>query len=146
MDKKTMFNEALAKLVSYATAHDKLITMEDVKSFFNGLIDDDSQYKLIYDYLSINKIEIKGFTPSDDNIFDDSHGMNAISENIAKDENGQSQEETDFIKMYMDDMDALYPQYGFARHKGYGTAAHYAALREYGPSPIHRPTYLRKMH
>lgn len=107
MDKKTMFNEALAKLVSYATAHDNLITMEDVKSFFNSLIDDDSQYKLIYDYLSINKIEIKGFTPSDDNIFDDSHGMNAISENIAKDENGQSQEETDFIKMYMDDMDAL---------------------------------------
>ena len=107
MDKKTMFNEALAKLVSYATAHDNLITMEDVKSFFNGLIDDDSQYKLIYDYLSINKIEIKGFTPSDDNIFDDSHGMNAISENIAKDENGQSQEETDFIKMYMDDMDTL---------------------------------------
>ena len=107
MDKKTMFNEALAKLVSYATAHDNLITMEDVKSFFNGLIDDDSQYKLTYDYLSINKIEIKGFTPSDDNIFDDSHGMNAISENIAKDENGQSQEETDFIKMYMDDMDAL---------------------------------------
>lgn len=102
-----MFNEALTKLVSYATAHDNLITMEDVKSFFNGLIDDDSQYKLIYDYLSINKIEIKGFTPSDDNIFDDSHGMNAISENIAKDENGQSQEETDFIKMYMDDMDAL---------------------------------------
>lgn len=107
MDKKTMFNEALAKLVSYATAHDNLITMEDVKSFFNDLIDDDSQYKLIYDYLSINKIEIKGFTPSDDNIFDDSHGMNAISENIAKDENGQSQEETDFIKMYMDDMGAL---------------------------------------
>lgn len=107
MDKKTMFNEALVKLVSYATAHDNLITMEDVKSFFNGLIDDDSQYKLIYDYLSINKIEIKGFTPSDDNIFDDSHGMNAISENIAKDENGQSQEETDFIKMYMDDMGAL---------------------------------------
>ena len=107
MDKKPMFNEALAKLVSYATAHDNLITMEDVKSFFNGLIDDDSQYKLIYDYLSINKIEIKGFTPSDDNIFDDSHGMNAISENIAKDENGQSQEETDFIKMYMDDMGAL---------------------------------------
>lgn len=107
MDKKTMFNEALAKLVSYATAHDNLITMEDVKSFFNGLIDDDSQYKLIYDYLSINKIEIKGFTPSDDNIFDDSHGMNAISENIAKDENGQSQEETYFIKMYMDDMGAL---------------------------------------
>ena len=39
-----------------------------------------------------------------------------------------------------------YPQYGFEKHKGYGTAAHYAALREHGPSPAHRPTYLRKMH
>ena len=47
---------------------------------------------------------------------------------------------------FMEDMDALYPQYGFAAHKGYGTAAHYAALREYGPCPIHRPTYLRKVH
>ena len=47
---------------------------------------------------------------------------------------------------FMDDMDAPYPEYGFATHKGYGTKAHYAALREFGPSPIHRPTYLRKMH
>ena len=39
-----------------------------------------------------------------------------------------------------------YPQYGFEKHKGYGTAAHYAAIREYGPCPIHRPTFLRKLH
>ena len=47
---------------------------------------------------------------------------------------------------YMYDMDALYPEYGFAKHKGYGTAAHYEALRKYGPSPIHRMSFLRKMH
>ena len=47
---------------------------------------------------------------------------------------------------FMLDMDELYPQYGFAAHKGYGTAAHYTALRQFGPCPIHRPTYLRKMH
>lgn len=47
---------------------------------------------------------------------------------------------------YMLELDALYPQYGFARHKGYGTKAHYDALRRYGPCPQHRPTYLRKMH
>ena len=35
-----------------------------------------------------------------------------------------------------------YPQYGFDRHKGYGTKAHYAALREYGPCPAHRPSFL----
>ena len=39
-----------------------------------------------------------------------------------------------------------YPQYGFEQHKGYGTKAHYAALRAYGPSPIHRPSFLKKMH
>ena len=47
---------------------------------------------------------------------------------------------------FMLELDAQYPQYGFARHKGYGTRAHYDALREYGPSPAHRPSYLRKMH
>ena len=47
---------------------------------------------------------------------------------------------------FMLELDARYPQYGFAKHKGYGTAAHYAALREYGPCEQHRPTYLRKMH
>lgn len=39
------------------------------------------------------------------------------------------------------ELDALYPQYGFARHKGYGTAAHLAALREHGATPIHRRSF-----
>lgn len=38
-------------------------------------------------------------------------------------------------------MDKQYPQYGFAKHKGYGTAAHYEALDRYGPAPIHRMSY-----
>lgn len=38
-------------------------------------------------------------------------------------------------------LDARYPQYGFARHMGYGTAAHLAALRRYGPCPAHRRSY-----
>ena len=47
---------------------------------------------------------------------------------------------------YMRRMAETYPQYGFEKHKGYGTAAHYAAIRAYGPSPIHRPSFLKKMH
>ena len=46
----------------------------------------------------------------------------------------------------MCELDVQYPGYGFARHKGYGTAAHYAALRELGPCPAHRLSFLRKMH
>ena len=39
--------------------------------------------------------------------------------------------------------DRLYPEYGFAKHKGYGTKAHMEALRKYGPAPIHRKQFIR---
>lgn len=39
-----------------------------------------------------------------------------------------------------------YPEYGFEIHKGYGTKAHYEALRNFGPSPIHRMTFLKKFY
>ena len=39
-----------------------------------------------------------------------------------------------------------YPQYGFDIHKGYGTKAHYAALTEYGASPVHRLSFLKKFY
>lgn len=41
----------------------------------------------------------------------------------------------------MDDYDQTWPAYGFARHRGYATAAHVAALREHGPCPIHRRSF-----
>lgn len=47
---------------------------------------------------------------------------------------------------YMLEMAEKYPGYHFEKHKGYGTKLHYEALREYGPSEIHRPSFLRKMH
>ncbi len=47
---------------------------------------------------------------------------------------------------YMLEIAQQYPQYGFDIHKGYGTKAHYAALTEHGPSPIHRMTFLRKFY
>ena len=38
-----------------------------------------------------------------------------------------------------------YPQYGFEAHKGYGTKLHYTRLREFGPSPVHRRSFLKKL-
>lgn len=46
----------------------------------------------------------------------------------------------------MQEMAETYPQYGFEIHKGYGTKAHYAALREFGACPIHRMTFLKKFY
>src|SRR5271163_1938195 len=41
----------------------------------------------------------------------------------------------------MEEYDQLYPQYGLAQHKGYGTPEHLAALRQHGPTPLHRFSY-----
>lgn len=47
---------------------------------------------------------------------------------------------------YMLKMAEEYPGFGFDIHKGYGTKAHYAALQEFGPCPIHRKTFLKKLY
>ena len=41
--------------------------------------------------------------------------------------------------------DKKYPEYNFAKHKGYGTAEHMDAIRQYGPSEVHRPSFLKKL-
>lgn len=46
---------------------------------------------------------------------------------------------------YMEEMAELYPQYQFEKHKGYPTKLHYELLREHGPCPIHRRTFLKKL-
>lgn len=43
------------------------------------------------------------------------------------------------------ELDKEYPQYQFAKHKGYGTALHASLIREYGPSPVHRMSFLKKI-
>ena len=47
---------------------------------------------------------------------------------------------------YMEEMAKQYPQYGFEIHKGYGTKAHYEALRTYGHCDLHRVTFLKKFY
>ncbi|MBQ4552194.1 MAG: ribonuclease HII [Clostridia bacterium] len=44
----------------------------------------------------------------------------------------------------LEELDKLYPEYGFVKHKGYGTPQHIAALREFGPCPAHRMTFIGK--
>ncbi len=46
---------------------------------------------------------------------------------------------------YMLHLDSLYPQYGFSKHKGYGTVEHINAIKKYGLSPVHRKSFLKKI-
>ena len=43
------------------------------------------------------------------------------------------------------ELDKEYPQYGFAQHKGYGTKAHYEAIKRYGVLPVHRRSFLKNL-
>ena len=42
----------------------------------------------------------------------------------------------------MEEYDSIYPEYGFAKNKGYGSEEHRKALKEYGPTPIHRKSFI----
>ncbi len=45
----------------------------------------------------------------------------------------------------MVDYDTVYPEYGFASNKGYGAKAHLEALKKYGPTPIHRQSFIKNL-
>lgn len=45
----------------------------------------------------------------------------------------------------METYDQIFPEYGFAKHKGYGTKEHVEAIKKYGPSPIHRATFIKNL-
>lgn len=106
MDKKILFQKALTSLVEYAATKHNHITMEEVKQHFTDLIDDDSQYLFIYDYLATNKIEVEGFHCSALNLSDNStnHALQDSDTAIL-----ESEEELTFIRMYMSDLEMIEP-------------------------------------
>lgn len=105
MDKKVLFNETLTSLVEFAAANNNEITMDDVKIYFKDLIDDDSQYQFIYDYLAVNKIKIEGFEPS----IDIDESVSSESDSTDSSNVFESEEELAFIDMYMNEISDISP-------------------------------------
>jgi ribonuclease HII len=84
------------------------------------------------DYLLVDAMTIETLLPQRPLIHGDALSRSiAAASIVAKVERDRS----------MSEWDARYPEYGFARHKGYGTAEHLQALEEYGPTPEHRMSY-----
>lgn len=118
MDKKTLFSETLTSLVEFAATQSNKITFNDIKLYFKDLIDDDSQYKFIYDYLAINKISVDEFDldTTTQNIFlgdtasgitSDESGFSLSDSTVVSSMPAESEEELAFIQMYMDEMNLL---------------------------------------
>lgn len=96
MDKKILFNDALASIVEFAGANGNTITMDDVKLYFGNIIEDDAQYKFILEYLNTNKIKVEGYTPT---------------EQVSTESEGslESEEELAFVEMYMTELESIPP-------------------------------------
>lgn len=111
MDKKTLFNNALTKLVEFAATKENKIAISDVKSFFDGIIDDDSQYHFIYDYLTTNKIIIEGISsPEDIKDVEEEKSFEEEFNNVSDtDYSIDSETEMSFVNMYMAEMDSIPP-------------------------------------
>lgn len=111
MDKKTLFNNALTKLVEFAATKENKIAISDVKSFFDGIIDDDSQYHFIYDYLTTNKIIIEGISsPEDIKDVEEEKTFEEEFNNVSDtDYSIDSETEMSFVNMYMAEMDSIPP-------------------------------------
>lgn len=112
MDKKILFNEALTSLVDFSAKNGNELTTEDVKIHFKDLIDDDSQYQFIYDYLAVNNIKVSDAKTSDNNIFSSLNNDDTQNTQLS-DENSnnftESEEELSFINMYMEDLNNIPP-------------------------------------
>lgn len=98
MDKKVLFNDALASIVEFAAANANTITMDDVKLYFGNIIEDESQYDFILEYLNANKINVEGYTP-------------AVNEQVKVETTSslESEEELTFVEMYMSELEAIPP-------------------------------------
>lgn len=126
-EKKVQFHEALTFLVESANINSGVLTMDEIKKALEGLIEDESMYTLVYDYLSENKIKIKDYLPykkssngenlsesnimvkeafSDNSDFPDNIELNQEPEisSISADVSNEDMKEQRIVEMYLEDI------------------------------------------
>lgn len=101
-DKKAQFHEALSFLVESAAINSGVLTTDEIKSALNGLIEDESMYQLVYDYLAENKITIQGYLPytKKDKEIPEDISISDIDVSTVSEDN----KEQGFVEMYLKDI------------------------------------------
>ncbi len=128
MDQRAQFQEALTSLIEYAASKQNRLSEEEIKECFREIIRDESQYDLIYSYLTENKISIDGHSglghsPCFENVSDSPSDRTMTQEASALQGSGEinlektskdkaifeSEEELSFVRMYMKELEAVPP-------------------------------------
>lgn len=133
------FNLICEKALAYSIIHASVSTIEEINilnAVKRSMVHAVRKLSIIPDFVIIDAINISLLGIPQKAII----GGDAISQTVAA--------ASILAKVSRDrlmvEFDKKYPQYGFAIHKGYATERHAAALREHGPCPIHRKTFLKK--
>lgn len=101
-NKKAQFHEALSFLVESATINSGILTTDEIKSALGGLIEDESMYQLVYEYLAENKITIQGYfsyARQEDRSMDESSVSDIHISTVLDDEKEQN-----IVEMYLEDI------------------------------------------
>lgn len=105
-DKQLQFHEALAFLVESSNINNGIVSLDEIHKTFNDIIDDESMYQYIYDYLLENKITIQDYIPHNTksamNISENEQSANMISETTSF----ENEEERKFVNMYLAEVDS----------------------------------------
>jgi ribonuclease HII len=136
-----MFDIITANAVSYAVAYATVEEIEEINILNASLLAMQRAVSMLNPQPSIILVDgniVRGFTTGAVAVI----GGDALSPSIAA--------ASILAKVSRDrlclELDSRYPEYGIAKHKGYGTADHRAALEKYGPSPCHRKSFLKFLH
>lgn len=112
-DKKAMFHEALSFLVESANINSGVLTMDEIKDALEGLIEDESMYTLVYDYLAENKIKIQGYisykknnseVAGNDSLENDNSKTNISISEISSATENEDLMEQNIVNMYLEDI------------------------------------------
>ncbi|MCI8669639.1 MAG: hypothetical protein HFI34_08990 [Lachnospiraceae bacterium] len=108
-DKQLQFHEALAFLVETSNINNGIVSLDEIHQTFNGIIEDESMYQYIYDYLLENKITIQDYiqhnTKSKDNFQENDQQLEKLSKTVPF----ETEEEQKFVNMYLEETNSLAP-------------------------------------
>ncbi len=138
--REELFDEIINKAVAYSIASvdekiiDEINILNATYAAMNKAVDD---MKIKPDYVLIDGNSIKNMTISHETVVKgDAKSVNIAAASILAKVSRDH---------YICRIAEEYPEYGFEKHKGYGTKAHIDAILKYGPCPIHRKTFLKKL-
>lgn len=132
-----LFDEIKEKAIAYGIGivdHKEIDEINILNATKKAMCEAVRQLELQPDFLLLDAVRLNIPIPQQDYVKGDANSISIAAASIL------AKVTRDRL---LDELDGLYPEYGFLKHKGYGTPEHIQAIRSFGPSPIHRRSFIK---